>query len=302
MAHMSYTKNPYLPRLRMQAARKVMFEGWGVRQVARYYGVSPGTITKWVEKAKKLNGYSQFIPTQSSAPHTHPNELKPGIVDRIIGVRNERGRCAEVVHQTMLKEDYSVSLSSVKRTLDRHGLTKKRSPFKRYHAPLLRPYVAYPGALVEIDTIHVGEWHPKRLYVYTLIDVYSRWAWASIELGVNTRHSIRFVRSAQNIASFQFQMMQSDHGQEFSTYFTEHVGKSGIQHRHTRLRKPNDNAHIERFNRTIQEECFDGVPRKLTSYRKALSEYLPYYNTERMHMGINFQTPVELTKCFQAID
>lgn len=25
--------------------------------------------------------------------------------------------------------------------------------------------------------------------------------------------------------------------------------------RHTRLGRPNDNAHIERFNRTIQEEC-----------------------------------------------
>jgi len=28
-----------------------------------------------------------------------------------------------------------------------------------------------------------------------------------------------------------------------------------IKIRHTRLGKPNDNAHIERFNRTIQEEC-----------------------------------------------
>jgi len=28
---------------------------------------------------------------------------------------------------------------------------------------------------------------------------------------------------------------------------------------------------------------------------------LDYYNTERLHMGINFQTPIQLIKCFQAI-
>lgn len=272
-----------------------MFEGWGVRQTARYYGVPPGTISKWVTKARRLNGYSQFIPTQSSAPHAHPNELKPEIVNKITEIRGARGRCAEVVHQTMLNEGYEVSLSSVKRTLDRQGLTRKRSPYKRYHAPLLRPLVACAGDLVEIDTIHVGEWHPKRLYVYTLIDVYTRWAWASVGLGITTHMSIRFVHDAQSVASFPFQTVQSDHGSEFSTYFSERVGVRGMQHRHTRVRKPNDNAHIERFNRTIQEECFDGVPRKMGAYRTALSEYLPYYNNERLHMGIDFKKPIELT-------
>jgi len=29
--------------------------------------------------------------------------------------------------------------------------------------------------------------------------------------------------------------------------------------------------------------------------------YLNYYNTERLHMGIQFKTPNSLIKCFQAI-
>jgi len=32
-----------------------------------------------------------------------------------------------------------------------------------------------------------------------------------------------------------------------------------------------------------------------------LPAYLEYYNTERMHMGIDFKTPNYLIKCFQAI-
>ncbi len=42
---------------------------------------------------------------------------------------------------------------------------------------------------------------------------------------------------------------------EFS-YFEDRLTSQGISIRHTRLGRPNDNAHIERFNRTFgKEEC-----------------------------------------------
>jgi transposase InsO family protein len=67
----------------------------------------------------------------------------------------------------------------------------------------------------------------------------------------------------------------------------------GIGHRHSRVRQANDNAHIERFNRTIQEECIDRVPQDFRSYQKAVKIYLAYYNGERSHMGIDFMTPLQ---------
>lgn len=298
MKHMPYTQNPYLPRVRMQAVRLVQ-GGWGKRKVARYLGVHHSAVIKWCRKAEWLPQNAHIIPTASSRPHTHPHSLDRGLVRRIVTLRQERGRCAEVVHRQMVNEGREVSLSSVKRTLDRQGLIKKRSPWKRYHEHMYRPEAACAGDLVEIDTIHIGSWHPERLYVYTLIDVYSRWAWAEVLLGINTHRSIRFVDHARDEAPFQFATLQSDHGQEFSTYFTEHMGVQGMRHRHTRLRKPNDNAHVERFNRTIQEECLDGVPRTLNAYQKAISDYLPYYNNERLHLGIELQTP---NKWCQGID
>ncbi|MBT5016346.1 transposase [Candidatus Peregrinibacteria bacterium] len=95
-------------------------------------------------------------------------------------------------------------------------------------------------------------------------------------------------------------MIQSDNGPEFSQNFTERIK---IIHRHSRVRKSNDNAHVERFNRTIQEECLDRVPENMSSYLKAISEYLEYYNHERLHLGINKKTPSQIiSECFQAID
>ena len=66
-------------------------------------------------------------------------------------------------------------------------------------------------------------------------------------------------------------MLQSDHGPEFGKWFVERIKKS---HRYTRIGKPNDNAHNERFNRTIQEECLDHVPRNVEKINLALKEYL----------------------------
>lgn len=66
-----------------------------------------------------------------------------------------------------------------------------------------------------------------------------------------------------------------------------------MTHRHSRVRQANDNAHVERFNRTVQEECFYHLPQELALYR-ALQRYLPYYNTERLHLGLNLKTPAQV--------
>lgn len=58
------------------------------------------------------------------------------------------------------------------------------------------------------------------------------------------------------------------------------------------IRKPNDNAHLERFNRTIQEECLRRLVPK--QYPKALDRYVDFYNAKRLHLGINLKTPLQV--------
>jgi len=254
-------------------------------------GVSPGTITKWFKKSQIIGHHP--IPTLSSRPKSHPRQLSREMVFKICQKRNLTKRSAEVVHQELLNEGMLVSLSSVKRTLDRMGLLKKRSPWKRYHPPMLRPDVEKQGDLVQVDTIHLMR--PEgRVYVFTLLDVYSRWAYARAYPHANTQTALRFVQRAQRLAAFRFKTLQSDHGSEFSQWFTDRVFSV---HRHSRVRRPNDNAHLERFNRTVQEECLGNVPRTIPDLNAALQKYLPYYNEKRLHFGLNLQTPLQvLTK------
>ncbi len=144
---------------------------------------------------------------------------------------------------------------------------------------------------MEIDTIHIMVSEKKRIYVYVLIDVYSRWVYARCVEKMNGKISIKFVQAAQHAAAFHFNMLQSDHGPEFGRWFVTQVKKS---HRYTRIGKPNDNSHVERFNRTVQEECLDKVPTDVQAINRELKKYLQYYNTERLHMGISLRAPIQL--------
>lgn len=277
-----------MPRIRRDAADLVR-RGWSARRVGRYFGFHHTAVMEWVRKAKEL-GYGN-IPTKSSRPYSHPKQLKEETVRKIVKKRLEHNRCAEAVHKELSNDGVKVSLSSVKRTLERKYLIKKRGLWKRYHPYQERPYPLKSGDLVQIDTIHRMVNEKKRLYVFVLIDVYSRWVYAKSYERMNARTSIRFVTQAERRASFKFNTLQSDHGPEFGEWFVSRIKKS---HRYTRIGKPNDNAHIERANRTIQEECLDKLPNSVSKINCELKKYLRYYNYERAHGGINYLTPTQV--------
>lgn len=291
---MAYTTNPKLPKVRRDAVRLVKYRGWSTRAVARYTGYNQSTIVRWCKK-DPTGGWHE-IPTKSSRPKTNPKALPRSVVNEIIKERVGRRRCAEHVHHALKKRGVVVSLSSVKRTLDRCHLTQKRSPWKRPHDRTERPEVTHTGSLLQTDTIHIIAPDGSRIYIYTLIDLYSRWAYAEVVEKIGAEPSVLFIQKAKREALFRFEMIQTDHGSEFSTWFTHSLWSMSIRHRHSRVRQSNDNAHIERFNRTVQEECLDRTTHNLSSFRRALKEYLTYYNNERSHMGINYLTPLEVMR------
>jgi len=291
---MSYSKNPNLPKVRAGAV-KLVRAGHSTRAVARHFGYTHSAVVKWCAKVPPDFYQYRVIRTESSRPRHHPKELPEELVKQILQYRYDTKRGAEFIHFLLARDGVAVSLSSVKRTLKRHGLTKY-SRWKKWHQQTPRPLPEVPGALVEADTIHDG-YVGHQLYIYTLLDVHSRWAYAEPVAGISVASGADFVLAAQKAAPFRFVTVQTDHGPEFSKWFTKKLAEQQTEHRHTRVRKPNDNAHLERFNRTVQEECIRRLPRKLEVWQRELPDYLHYYNHERPHMGIGWLTPAEkLTK------
>src|SRR3989338_10657283 len=137
--YMSYTTNPNLPELRMRAVRLVREEGWSVRAVARHFNYAHNTVLNWL-KQKPQYGYRghMIIPTLSSRPEHHPGELSRETIRRILELRAERNQCAEILHYRLNQEGIIISLSSVKRTLKRCGISRY-SKWKKWHQYPPRP-------------------------------------------------------------------------------------------------------------------------------------------------------------------
>lgn len=274
----------------MQAVLMVR-HGQSVRAVARHLGYSHSTVSRWVAKAP-FDG-RETIPTLRSKPKSHPKALAPEIVAAIVEERLKHRRCAEVIHATLTKRGIQVSLSSVKRTLKRQELVAPRK-WKRYHPPVPRPPADGPGYLVQTDTIHFLDWTTKqKFYLYTVIDVHTRMAHAAVHDRISQRWSYQTILEAQSRFGFAFQTVQADNGPEFSTWLKDMLHSKGIALRHSRVRQSNDNAHIERFNRTIQQELLGTKPLLRNVTRACLNDWLHYYNYDRLHLGIQLRTPKE---------
>jgi putative transposase len=283
-----------MAKVRRDAVNLVRYRQWSMRRVARRFGVTASTVSRWC-KLPFATGWHE-LPTRSSRPKRSPRSLEAAVVSAIIQKRIGRRRCGQHIYHELKREGVMVSLSSVQRTLNRCHLLKKRSPWKRPHDYTERPDIVAPGSLLEADTVHIMLPDGSRLYVYTLIDLYSRWAYAEVAKRISSTRSVHFISKAVKAAPFKFNMVQTDNGGEFQKMFTFSLFKLGLNHRHSRVRQSNDQAHIERFNRTIQEECLDRTTQTIRHFRKAIKTFLPYYNSERTHMGINYKTPLEVLR------
>ncbi len=89
----------------------------------------------------------------------------------------------------------------------------------------------------------------------------------------------------------------TDNGSEFKKHFTARLLELQIAHYHTYPRTPKMNAHVERFNRTIQEEFLNYHKWLLLdcdAFNTELMDWLVWYNTKRVHFAFgNKMTPVQ---------
>jgi transposase InsO family protein len=103
------------------------------------------------------------------------------------------------------------------------------------------------------------------------------------------------MQKLQQVTPFKIERIQTDNGSEFAKNFIEHIKEQKLIHYHNYPKCPKSNAYIERFNRTIQEQFVQCTPYEHGSadFKKDLADYIIWYNTKRVHKGLNYITPMQ---------
>ncbi|HSH81331.1 MAG TPA: integrase core domain-containing protein [Herpetosiphonaceae bacterium] len=86
-----------------------------------------------------------------------------------------------------------------------------------------------------------------------------------------------------------------DRDTKFTTTFDTVFTSEGVTIIRTPVRAPNANAFVERWVRSVREECLDRIIVLGEEHlRRVLTAYVEYYNHARPHQGIDQQCAVPL--------
>lgn len=308
-----------------------------VSQACKQRGVSRTQFYEYKRRFQThgLEGLKDLPPIHKSHPMTTP----PEVVKRILEVSLEHPGWGCVKLSSMLKlGDINVSSPTIQNILIKNNMgskyerllkleeqaskkviqltpeqvaqIEKNNPcFRERHVESSRP-----GELLSQDTFYVGTLKGVgRVYLHAVVDTFSSYAFGFLhtskqpEAAAAVMHNdvLPFYKSKGLIVK----ALLTDNGREFCGKDTHpyeiYLALNDIEHRTTKVRKPQTNGFVERFNRTILEEFFRSAFRtKLYESVKALQEdldkWLVHYNTERPHQGYRNmgRRPIETVDLF----
>ena len=277
----------------------------GLAATTDAHDVKRRTLFGWQRKLKEGHGKLESLNTGSRAPKIKRKRLwPPDVIEEIKRLRYDHPNIGkEKLHPLLLEFCETKKLSCPKvRTVGRiivdlGGLrvvpqritgTGRVRPIVRQKSER-KPHgftARYPGHCVALDTFeeHING---SRRDVITFIDLYTRFGFA---LGTTSHASLaasEFFEIVRKIFPFPFAYVLTDNGSEFKKHFGEAIRSLHLTHYKTRPKTPKQNAHCERFNRTVQEEYANYHRRELLidipAFNRGLAAWSLWYNTKRVH-------------------
>ncbi len=170
--------------------------------------------------------------------------------------------------------------------------TKKRIP-TREPQPLMVPLA--PNQVWSADFMSDALYGGTRFRTFNVLDDFNREALAiEIDTSLTSERLIRVLGQLEQERGLP-DMLRTDNGPEFlGGVFTRWCKDHGIFIDYIEPGKPNQNAYIERFNRTYRNEVLNTwLFRDLDEVREITWRWMLEYNEERDHDGLGGLTPAE---------
>lgn len=255
-------------------------------------GIARPVLSRWWARyqAEDLAG---LLP-RSRRPHRSPTQHPPAVRTAIAEAR----RFGWGVHR--IADELGISHGTVQRELERTGANQLPRPPRR---PARRYEKTRPGELLHLDLKYLptlGKW-PE--FEYAAIDDFSREAVAVIGPERSTVAATQFLEHVLARLPYRVEAVMTDNDLMFTmryafhsrrlTRFEQALRSAGIAHRLIRPYSPASNGKVERFIKTIDDECFRvAAPRTSRARIGALRLFLEYYNYARPHQSLDGQSPV----------
>jgi transposase InsO family protein len=189
--------------------------------------------------------------------------------------------------------DHKVGRGTIASVLKRNGI--EPSPERSRRTSWSTFLKAHWKVLAASDFLTVEVWTAKGLVTHYLLFVISLANRVVTIAGITTRPDESWMlQMGRNLTDAQSGTLHAkrylliDRDSKYSKQFRRLVQDSGTKVIRLPPRSPNLNAHAERFVRSIKDECLDRmIFVGQESLRRAVTEYMEHYHSERNHQGLD---------------
>lgn len=274
-------------------------EGVEFKALSERFAVPREVLSRWWHRYQSADVAG--LQPRSRRPHHSPAQLPAGDVRAILALRAQGQSAAHIALAL------GWGRGTVQRVLERAGQNRLPRPVrprpKRYEKQR-------PGELVHIDIKFLPALRNARYdYEFAAIDDFSREAVVWIGLDQTSASATTFLERVVATLPYPVEAVLTDNAFAFTMRFTHHAERQsrfeqacatlGIRHYLLRPRAPQSNGKVERFFRTVDDECLNR--RRLFTFRartRAVDDFVWFYNHERPHLSLAGMTPVERRKRF----
>jgi transposase InsO family protein len=281
--------------------------GAPIAHVAAAMGISRQCASKWWHRWVELGDAG--LEDRSCAP-IRRTRISSRVEDRIVRVRRARKWGPDRIAGHL-----GIARSTVHRVLVRRGVNRLDRIDRQTGREIRRYEHPYPGALVHVDVKKLGRiprgggWraHGRSeavrgrgigyAYIHAAVDDHSRLAYLEVlddEKGTTAAAFWRRAASWFRAHNIVVERVMTDNARAFlGIHFQHALTETGARHQRIPIRRPQVNGKVERFNRTLLEECaYYRVYKSDHARTRALDRWLHSYNHHRPHTALAGKAPI----------
>ena len=294
------------------------YEQYGEEATRKAFGASRKVICHWRKLLKDSGGRLEALVPDSTRPdRVRGPEVPLALVNQIKRLRQEHPRLGKQKIKPLLdrfcqaQDLKPIAESTIGKIIKREGLLTPK-PGRIYHdpnsawargvvrrTPRLRirrsPKPEEFGHIVSDTVEHITD--GIKTYFFNAIDARMRFAVSLPYKQLSSRNMVDFLERFRQVYPSVIRVWQSDNGSENLGRFEDALRGAEIPHYFSYPRCPKINGHIERYNRTLQEEFLyahqDLLLTDLPLFGQRLANWLIFYNGERPHQALGLKSPLE---------
>ena len=256
------------------------------------HGIARPVLSRWWARYRADDLRS--LAPRSRRPHRSPTQHSAAVQEAIASARDFGWGVQRIA------DELGIGHGTVQRELERTGRNRipnaPRRPVQRYEK-------SRPGELLHLDLKYLPALENRAEFEYAAIDDFSREGHALIARERSTVAATRFLEHVLAQLPYPVEAVMTDNDMMFTmryayystrlTRFEQALKSAGIEHRLIRPRSPESNGKVERFIKTIDDECYRITqPQSSRARIGVLKLFLDYYNHARPHQSLGGVSPI----------